>query len=105
LASSTTSVRVAVETPACVAQVAAPLTASVDRARPANESTQNGSTSAPNDRRPDLPHTHRRFSSKDGTVPTAVATTLAQPSGIDPVATSAPSTVRLTVVEISETVA
>lgn len=51
------------------------------------------------------PHTHRRFSSNEGTVPAAVATRLAQPGLRVRVATSAPSTTRLVVVAMPETVA
>jgi hypothetical protein len=64
---------------------------------------QNGTISAPSDRRPDRPHTQRRFNSKEGIVPTAVAITLAHPDDSEPVATSETSTSRLSVVETADT--
>ncbi len=81
------------------------LTAKVERARPENDRAQNGPTSAHSERRPDLPQTQRRLSSKEGTVPTAVAMTLAQPAVVVPVATSTPRMVRLTEVAMAETAA
>ena len=98
-------VRPPVPSRAWVAQAAARLTASVERARPANESVQNGPISASSERRPVRPQTQRRFSSNDGTVPTAVATTLAHPAASVAVATRPPSTHMLTPVEMTETVA
>ena len=77
---------------------------SVESASPVNDRTQNGSSSAFIDRRPVRRHTHRRFNSNDGNVPTAVAMTLAMPAGMAVVLTSTPSTVRLVVVAISDTV-
>jgi hypothetical protein len=50
-----------------------------------------------------LPHTHRRFNSKDGTVPTPVAATFAQLAGTPASPTSTPSTVKPTVVDIADT--
>ena len=55
------------------------------------------------ERGPVLFQTHRRLSSNDGTVPAAVATTLAHPGAITRPATSTPRTVRLTVVETADT--
>lgn len=82
---------------------AATCTASVDSTSPPNESTQNGTTSEASDRRPRRPHTQRRFSSNDGTVPTAVATTLDHAAGAANPPTSTPSTTRLVVVDTSDT--
>ena len=53
------------------AQPAATLTASVEAASPVSESSQKGTTSACTERRPVRRQTQRRFSSNDGTVPTA----------------------------------
>ena len=86
------------------AHAAARLTARVESASPVNESIQNGTTSACTERRPVRRQTQRRLSSNDGTVPTAVAMTLATPAGIAVVLTSTPSTVRLVAVATSETV-
>jgi hypothetical protein len=105
LAASTAIVRPVVPSWALVAQAAARLTASVDKPSPAKESAQNGPISASTDRWPVRPQTQRRFSSNDGTVPSAVAVTLAQAALMAPVATSTPSTERLAVVEMAETVA
>ena len=88
---------------ALAAQLAVAATASVDRARPANDMTQNGPISPNTERRPVLPQTQRRFSSNDGIVPTPVAMTFAHAAGTALVATSTPSTVRLTVVAMTDT--
>jgi hypothetical protein len=82
---------------------AATWTAKVESTSPLNDRTQNGTTSAATDRRPRRPHTQRRFSSNDGTVPTAVATTLDHPAGAANPPTSTPSTTRLVVVDTSDT--
>ena len=76
----------------------------MDSARPANDSTQNGPTSPRSERVPVLRQTHRRLSSNDGTVPTAVAITLARPAGIALAVTRTPSTVMLVTVATIETV-
>lgn len=83
---------------------AATCTASVESTSPLNESTQNGTTSAASERRPRRPQTQRRFSSNDGTVPTAVASTLDHAAGAANPPTSTPSTTRLVVVETIDTV-
>jgi len=64
--------------PALRAQPPARLTSRVDSTSPVRDSAQNGRTSA-SERRPDFFHTQRRLSSKDGTVPAAVATRFAHP--------------------------
>ena len=89
--------------PALAAQPAAAPTARVDSANPANDRMQNGPISASTERRPRLPQTQRRLSSNEGKVPTAVAMTLAHVAGAARVATSVPSTVRLTVVAMTDT--
>src|SRR5438270_23210 len=91
--------------PARAAHAAAPPTASVLRHSPARERTQKGITSATIERSPLFPHTQRRLSSKEGTVPTATATTLAQEAPRTPVATRNPSTVRLVAVATPDTAA
>lgn len=90
-------------TPAWAAHRVAQLTASVDTPSDRNDRAQKGATSPATERRPPLPHTHLRFNSKDGTVPTAVATTLAQPAVAAPVPIRTTSTVRPTVVEMADT--
>jgi hypothetical protein len=57
------------------------------------------------DRAPRFNHTHRRLSSNEGTVPMAVAATLAHPAGALTTPTSKPRTVKLVAVEIAETAA
>jgi hypothetical protein len=79
------------------------LTAKVDSPRPTKESVQNGPISADRDRRPCLRQTQRRFSSNDGTVPTAVAITLAHPGVTVLRATRTARTVRLMLVEMADT--
>lgn len=84
---------------------AAALTATVERPRATNESKQKGPISAASDREPTLPQTQRRLSSKDGTMPTEVAMTLAQPAVVALVATRTPRMVMLMEVEMADTVA
>ena len=103
LAPWTISVRIAPSMPRASTKSAVRETVSVDRARPVNDSTQNGTTCPPIELRPCWRQTHRRFSSNDGTVPIAVATTLAQPGAIVRVDTSRPSTTRLVVVATIDT--
>ena len=103
LASSTATVRPKAWKPMFVAHRAARLTNTVDRPRPANDIATNGTTWRETERSPVSPQTHRRFSSNEGTVPIAVATTLAQPAGRVLVATNSPSTARLVVVAIADT--
>lgn len=55
------------------------LTTRVDKPKPLNDNAQNGRISLPRERRSRLAQTQRRLSSKEGTVPTAVPTRLAQP--------------------------
>src|SRR5438445_822077 len=81
------------------------LAARAARARPVNDRAQKGATSARSDLGPRLRQTQRRLSSKEGTVPTPVAMTLAQPAVAVSVATSTPRTVRLVAVEMADTVA
>ena len=78
-------------------------TATDDTARPVNDSVQKGTTCPATERRPVTPHTHRRLSSNDGTVPTAVATTLATTAGVPTRPTSTPRTTRLVTVDTSDT--
>src|SRR3981081_2479177 len=87
LAASAARVRAVSPRWAAEAHPAAALTARVDKASPLKERTQKRPISASRERRPLLPQTHRRLSSKDGTVPTPVATTLAHPADRDLVAT------------------
>lgn len=83
--------------------VAAACTVRVERARPANDSPQKGTTWPASERRPQNDQTHRRFSSNDGTVPMAVAARLAAMAGVAKTPTRTPRTVRLVAVEIAET--
>src|SRR5207245_2331078 len=92
-AASTATVVEAASSPVDAAQRAASATATVESTSPAKVSVQNGPISLTTDRRPFLPHTHRRLSSNDGPMPALVATTLAHPAASAPVATSTPSTV------------
>lgn len=78
-------------------------TASVDSTSPSNDSEQNGTSCPKVGRRPPWDHTQRRFSSKDGTVPAAVATTFAHIAGKESTPTSTPSTVTLVRVETTDT--
>ena len=102
-ATSTAIVRNGPVKPSMFAHRAAASTATVESNSPANDNAQNGTISAATERSPVLCHTHRRLSSNDGTVPTAVATTLAHAGDAVRVATSTPSTVRLVTVAIPET--
>ena len=83
--------------------VAATRTATVDTDRPANDRVVNGTTWAVVGRRSPRPQTQRRLSSKDGTVPTVVATTLATTAATPNTPTSTPSTARLVPVDTPET--
>lgn len=78
-------------------------TASVDTTRPANDRVQNGATWRRSERCDWSNQTQRRLSSKDGTVPTAVATTLASAAFTPKSPTRTPSTVRLVSVAIPDT--
>jgi hypothetical protein len=75
----------------------------VERARPANDRTAKGITSESKEGSPLLCHTQRRFSSNDGTVPAAVATTFAHPAASPSTPTRIPSNIRLVVVATTET--
>jgi hypothetical protein len=79
-------------------------TVSVESTRPAKDRVQKGVTWRSTDRCDWSNHTQRRLSSKDGTVPTAVATTLASTASTPHSPTSTPSTVRLVTVEMPDTV-
>ncbi len=78
-------------------------TVSVEITRPANESVQNGVIWRRTDRCEWSNQTQRRFSSKDGTVPTAVASTLATTASTPKMPTRTPRTVRLVTVEMPDT--
>jgi hypothetical protein len=78
-------------------------TVKVERARPANDIAVKGMTSPSREGSPLLLHTQRRLSSKDGTVPTAVATTFAHPAARPSTPTRSPNTVRLVAVATTET--
>ena len=84
---------------------AASPTAAVESARPASASAANGTTWASRARRPVTDQTQRRLSSNDGTVPTAVATTLAAAAPTPTTPTSRPNVTRLVVVATPETAA
>ena len=73
------------------------------RAATVSVTANNGPISVSKDRRSVFPHTHRRLSSNEGTVPIAVAITLAHPGVARSVATNTPSTIRLVVVAIADT--
>src|SRR5438105_11482906 len=103
LATSTARVRLKRLHPAASAHAAVIRTASVERERPAKERMQKGTISAAIERRPDLPHTQRRLSSKEGMVPTAVAAALAQPAGRRATPTRTPSRLSPTAVDMAET--
>src|SRR4051812_18582530 len=66
LAASAASVRAPAPRPIESTQRVARLTASVESARPVNDSTHNGPISAHSERRPRRPHTHRRVGSEEG---------------------------------------
>jgi len=78
-------------------------TATVDTTSPEADSATKGSTWRATDRGPVARHTHRRLSSKDGTVPTAVATTLAAVAGVPTSPTSTARVTRLVDVATSDT--
>jgi hypothetical protein len=80
-------------------------TAIVESSRPARVITAKGVTSTFTERRPRLPHTHRRLSSNEGIVATAVATTLAAAAPVACVATRLARMVWATVVDTTETAA
>ena len=79
-------------------------TVNVESTSPANESVQKGVTWRSTERCDWSNQTQRRLSSNDGTVPTAVATTLASTALTPKSPTRTPSTVRLVTVLIPETV-
>ena len=68
-------------------------------------SAQKGPISAHSERGPVRPHTHRRFSSNEGMVPTLVAITFAHSAVVIDVATRTARMVRLTDVEATDTAA
>ena len=78
-------------------------TASDEITRPAKDSVQNGVTWRRTDRCDWSNQTQRRFSSKEGTVPTAVASTLARTASTPKTPTSTPRMVRLVAVEMPDT--
>jgi hypothetical protein len=78
-------------------------TAKVESTRPAKDNVQNGVTWRSTDRWEWSHQTQRRFSSKDGTVPTAVASTLASTASTPRRPTRRASTVRLVTVETPDT--
>ena len=78
-------------------------TATVETTSPVKERVQKGTIWPSSERRPPLLHTQRRLSSKDGTVPTAVATTFDQVAGIPARPTRTPSVTRLEVVDTTDT--
>jgi hypothetical protein len=78
-------------------------TAKVETTRPARDNEQNGVTCRSSARGDWSNQTQRRLSSKDGTVPTAVATTLARAALTPTRPTSTPRTVRLVTVATPET--
>jgi hypothetical protein len=78
-------------------------TVNVESTRPAKDSVQNGATWRRTDRCDWSNQTQRRLSSNDGTVPTAVASTLATTASTPNSPTRTPRTVRLVTVEMPET--
>src|SRR4051812_46295616 len=80
-------------------------TTRLDRPRAVTVTSRNGTTSPPIDRRPCLPHTHRRFNSNDGIVATIVAMTLAATAPAARVATIIASTDCATVTDTTDTAA
>jgi hypothetical protein len=78
-------------------------TVSVESTRPAKDRVQKGVTWRSTDRCDWSNHTQRRLSSKDGTVPTAVAMTLAHSAGNDRTPTRSPRIDRPVMVEIADT--
>jgi hypothetical protein len=101
LAASTASVRGPSPQPAV--RAAASFTARLETTRPVKERATNGRTWRPQARRPAWAQTQRRLSSNEGTVPTAVAATLAAPPREWRTPTTTPSTARLVAVETPET--
>src|SRR5262249_40940630 len=102
-AAITTAVRARAGQLRSAAHAPARWTVSVERARPANDRAVKGITSQSKEGSRLLPHTQRRFSSNDGTVPAAVATTFAHPAGRPSTPTRSPSKVRLVAVATAET--
>ena len=78
-------------------------TVRVEITRPAKDNVQNGATWRSTDRCDRSNQTQRRFSSNDGTVPTAVASTLASTASTPKKPTRTASTVRLVTVEMPDT--
>ena len=78
-------------------------TATVDAARPAKESSQNGSTSQIELLGPRRPQTHRRLNTYDGPMPHNTAITLASPAAIPDPTVSVTRTVALSTVVPTET--
>jgi hypothetical protein len=78
-------------------------TVSVEITRPAKESVQNGVIWRSTERCEWSNQTQRRFSSKEGTVPTAVASALATTAFTPKMPTRTPRTVRLVTVETPDT--
>jgi hypothetical protein len=78
-------------------------TARVETTRPAKDSAQNGVTCRSSARWDRSNQTQRRLSSKDGAVPTAVATTLARTAWTPKRPTRTPRTVRLVTVATPDT--
>jgi hypothetical protein len=82
---------------------AATATAALDRPRPAKDRAQKGTTWARTERGPAVAQTQRRLSSNEGTVPNAVAATLANTGARPSGPARRPSTSRLTEVETADT--
>jgi hypothetical protein len=78
-------------------------TATVDTSSPAKDRAEKGTIWPISDRRSRRAQTHRRLSSKDGTVPTAVASTLADTAGMPTSPTRMNRTIRLIVVATADT--
>jgi hypothetical protein len=78
-------------------------TVSVESTSPAKDKVQNGVTWRSTDRCDWSNQTQRRLSSKEGTVPTAVASTLATTASTPNRPTRTPSTVRLVTVDMPDT--
>ena len=91
--------------PECSAMSPTMPTTTVDRIMPARVRPTNGAIWRRNDGLPLTPQTHRRFSSNDGTIPAAVATTLAGAGRIVPLATSTVRMLMLVVVATTEVAA
>jgi hypothetical protein len=105
LAASAAAVRPTVPRAAAYAHPAARWTVRVESPSPVKERIQYGAISADRERRPRFCHTHRRFSSNDGTVPAPVATTFAHSADRPCVARRMVRMETVTLVEIIDTVA